>query len=82
VVALVVPIVWIGVQPDALLRRLDASMIELVRVMEARGADVASVNGGQSAASMAAEWAGRLSPRPGELEPAAGERVASAEAGR
>ena len=54
VVALLVPIFWIGVQPSSLLRRLDASVLELVRTMEARGTDVASVNGGQSAADMAA----------------------------
>ena len=42
VVVLLVPIFWIGVQPSSLLRRLDASVLELVRTMEARGADVAS----------------------------------------
>ncbi|HKJ25736.1 MAG TPA: NADH-quinone oxidoreductase subunit M, partial [Myxococcota bacterium] len=71
VVALLVPIFWIGVHPGTFLRRLDASVIELVRVMEARGADVAAANGGQSSASMAAEVARRLTP---------GERVASREA--
>jgi len=64
VVALIVPIVWIGVHPGTFLRRLDASVIELVRVMEARGADVAAVNGGQTSASMAAEVAARLAPGP------------------
>ena len=54
VVALLLPIFVIGIHPDPLLRRLDASVIELVRVMEDRGADVAAVNGGESAAEMAA----------------------------
>ncbi|MBW2444567.1 MAG: NADH-quinone oxidoreductase subunit M [Deltaproteobacteria bacterium] len=67
VVALIVPIVWIGVHPGTFLRRLDASVIELVRVMESRGADVASVNGGQTSASMAAEVAARLSPEQAQV---------------
>ncbi len=54
IVALLVPIFWIGIHPSTFLRRLDASVIELVRSMEARGADLASVNGGQTAEDMAA----------------------------
>jgi len=78
VVALIIPIVWIGVKPGTFLRRLDASVIELVRVMEARGADVASVNGGQSAASMAAEVAARnATGRAARLAAAAGREEAA-----
>jgi NADH-quinone oxidoreductase subunit M len=90
VVALVIPIVWIGVKPGTFLRRLDASVIELVRVMEARGADVAAANGGQTAEHMAAEVAARLASERGERVAArtpvgAGRpasRTAPAEAGR
>jgi NADH-quinone oxidoreductase subunit M len=63
VMALIVPIVWIGVAPGTFLRRLDASVIELVRVMEARGADVAAANGGQSSTAMAAAVAERTGGR-------------------
>jgi len=78
VVALIIPIVWIGVKPGTFLRRLDASVIELVRVMEARGADVASVNGGQSAASMAAAVAARNETgRAARLAAAAGREKAA-----
>ena len=69
VVALLVPIFWIGVHPSSLLRRLDASVLELVRTMEGRGADLASVNGGQTAAEMAAR---RLAPPPVPLASVAG----------
>ena len=79
VVALLVPIVWIGVHPGTLLRRLDASVIELVRVMEARGADVAAVNGGRTSQQMAAELAARRAPA-GPV--AAGGILASREADR
>jgi NADH-quinone oxidoreductase subunit M len=35
-VALIVPIFWIGIYPDTLLRRIEPSVIELLRVMEQR----------------------------------------------
>jgi NADH-quinone oxidoreductase subunit M len=53
--ALLVPIFWIGIHPGTFLRRLDASVIGLVRTMEARGADLAAANGGRTAADMAAD---------------------------
>jgi len=71
VAALIVPIVWIGVHPSTLLRRLDASVIELVRTMESRGADVAAVNGGETAAEMAART---LSPQVAAARPPGGAR--------
>ena len=40
--ALVVPIVWIGIYPDPFLRRIEPSVIELLRQMEERGALTAS----------------------------------------
>ena len=36
-VALVIPIIWIGVYPNPLLRRIEPSVIELIRLVEARG---------------------------------------------
>ncbi len=46
--ALVVPIVWIGIYPDPFLRRIEPSVIELLRQMEERGAltaaDLAAVS--------------------------------------
>jgi len=79
VVALLVPIAWIGVHPGTLLRRLDASVIELVRVMEVRGADLAAVNGGQTSAQMTADLAARGVPAGG---PAPGGAASSREASR
>jgi NADH-quinone oxidoreductase subunit M len=35
--ALVIPIIWIGVYPNPLLRRIEPSVIELIRQLEARG---------------------------------------------
>jgi NADH-quinone oxidoreductase subunit M len=35
-VALIVPIVWIGVYPDTFLRRIEPSVIELLRVVDVR----------------------------------------------
>jgi NADH-quinone oxidoreductase subunit M len=35
-VLILVPIFWIGIQPNALLRRLDAATLELLRTMESR----------------------------------------------
>jgi len=58
-VALLVPIFWIGIHPSPFLRRLDAAVIDLVRTMETRGADVAAANGGRTAEDMAR---GRLGP--------------------
>ena len=46
-VAMVLPIIWIGVYPNPLLRRIEPSVIELIRVVEARSgaakAEVASL---------------------------------------
>jgi NADH-quinone oxidoreductase subunit M len=39
-VAMVLPIIWIGVYPNPLLRRIEPSVIELIRVVEARTADL------------------------------------------
>ena len=44
--AIVVPIFWIGIYPDTFLRRLDASVLELMRTMERRAALVESPEGG------------------------------------
>jgi NADH-quinone oxidoreductase subunit M len=41
-VAVVLPIVWIGAYPDYLLRRLDASVIDVLRRVEAASAQAAS----------------------------------------
>ncbi len=35
--AMVIPIIWIGVYPNPLLRRIEPSVIELIRKLEARG---------------------------------------------
>jgi NADH-quinone oxidoreductase subunit M len=35
--AMVIPIIWIGVYPNPLLRRIEPSVIELIRQLEARG---------------------------------------------
>ena len=35
-VAFLVPIVWIGVNPDPVLRRLDSAVIDLLQTMESR----------------------------------------------
>jgi NADH-quinone oxidoreductase subunit M len=35
-VALVIPIIWIGIYPNPLLRRIEPSVIELIRLVEAR----------------------------------------------
>ena len=35
-VALIIPIIWIGVYPNALLRRIEPSVIELLRVVDVR----------------------------------------------
>jgi hypothetical protein len=34
---MVIPIIWIGVYPNPLLRRIEPSVIELIRRMETRG---------------------------------------------
>ena len=41
-VAFLVPIVWIGVHPDPVLRRLDSAVIDLLQTMESRAAEVSS----------------------------------------
>ena len=41
-VAIAIPIIWIGVHPDTFLRRIEPSVIELLRQMEERGALTAS----------------------------------------
>jgi NADH-quinone oxidoreductase subunit M len=41
-VALIVPIIWIGVHPDPVLRRLDSAVIDLLRTMERRGMELAA----------------------------------------
>ncbi len=38
--AMVIPIIWIGVYPNPLLRRIEPSVIELIRQLEARGGGV------------------------------------------
>ncbi|MFP8881376.1 MAG: NADH-quinone oxidoreductase subunit M [Myxococcota bacterium] len=55
-VAMVLPIIWIGVYPNPLLRRIEPSVIELIRIVEARS----------SAAE--AEVAGLAVPRPSSLQ--------------
>jgi NADH-quinone oxidoreductase subunit M len=44
-VAMLVPIVWLGVHPETALRRLHPSMVELLRVMEERSAASAASSG-------------------------------------
>ncbi len=46
--ALAIPMVWIGVYPASFLAPMNASVDQLLRTMEERGADVAAYNGGQS----------------------------------
>ncbi len=58
-VALCVPIFWIGIYPASFLRPMDAAVLELMRTMEQRGADLAAHNGGQSA--LVAGSSGRVS---------------------
>jgi NADH-quinone oxidoreductase subunit M len=41
-VALVIPMIWIGVYPASFLRPMDRSVTELIREMDRRGAEVAS----------------------------------------
>ena len=48
-VTILVPIFWIGIQPDPFLRRLDASVLELLRTMESRAGQVAAQPGGEAA---------------------------------
>jgi hypothetical protein len=43
-VAVLVPIFWIGVHPQTLLRRLDASVVEVLRRVEAGTARVAALD--------------------------------------
>ncbi len=45
---LVIPMVWIGVYPASFLTPMSASVDELLRTMEERGADISAHNGGQS----------------------------------
>jgi NADH-quinone oxidoreductase subunit M len=47
-VAISVPMIWIGVYPASFLRPMDRSVTELLRLLEERGADLATHNGGQS----------------------------------
>ncbi len=47
-VAVTVPMIWIGVYPATLLRPMDRSVTEVLRLLEERGADIAAHNGGQS----------------------------------
>jgi NADH-quinone oxidoreductase subunit M len=35
-VALIIPIIWIGVYPNVLLRRIEPSVVELLRVVDVR----------------------------------------------
>jgi NADH-quinone oxidoreductase subunit M len=46
--ALAIPMVWIGVYPASFLVPMNASVEQLLRTMEERGADIASYNGGHS----------------------------------
>ena len=47
-VALTIPMVWIGVYPASFLVPMNATVDQLLRTMEERGADIAAYNGGQS----------------------------------
>jgi NADH-quinone oxidoreductase subunit M len=51
--ALVIPIIWIGVYPNPLLRRIEPSVIELIRQIEVRSA-VADFEAGASTETEAA----------------------------
>ncbi|MDH3686421.1 MAG: NADH-quinone oxidoreductase subunit M [Myxococcales bacterium] len=48
-VAFLVPIVWIGVNPDPVLRRLDSAVIDLLQTMESRSEAVAVAPSGDPA---------------------------------
>jgi NADH-quinone oxidoreductase subunit M len=52
--AMLVPIFWIGIYPDPLLRRLDASVFEVLRRMEERTQQVSTLEGGEAAQRVAA----------------------------
>ncbi|MEN8183816.1 MAG: NADH-quinone oxidoreductase subunit M [Myxococcota bacterium] len=43
-VAILIPIFWIGIYPDTILRRLDASVLELMRTMDRRAAITAGAD--------------------------------------
>ncbi len=47
-IAITLPMIWIGVYPASFLRPMDRSVTELLRLMEEKGADIESHNGGQS----------------------------------
>ena len=62
-VVLAIPMIWIGVYPASFLVPMNASVEQLLRTMEERGADIAAYNGGHSslvriAAAEAAESIG------------------------
>ena len=50
-VILLIPIVWIGVHPETFLRRLHSPVLELLRVMESKTAQVAEPDTAASAAA-------------------------------
>ena len=63
-VAIVIPIVWIGVYPDPFLRRIEPSVIALLRTVEERAAIALAETG-----SEVAETSGGLTETPAEVEP-------------
>jgi NADH-quinone oxidoreductase subunit M len=71
-VAMVIPIFWIGIYPEPFLRRIEPSVIELLRQVEERGAVVATAveePAGEAAEEPAGE-AAEITAQPQEMEPA------------
>jgi NADH-quinone oxidoreductase subunit M len=59
-VAVLVPIVWIGVHPETFLRKLHPPVLELLRTMERKGAALTvSPSAEEQLAALAGEEAGR-----------------------
>jgi NADH-quinone oxidoreductase subunit M len=53
--ALVIPIIWIGVYPNPLLRRIEPSVIELIRQLEVRSEVAETESGSETEASVERE---------------------------
>lgn len=63
--AVTVPMVWIGVYPAPFLASMDRSVTGLLRVLEEKGADIASHNGGQSML-LGSSWTDHVAAEPEE----------------
>ncbi len=56
IAALLVPIVWIGVYPETLLKRLHPPVLELLRVMEERSLEVLPLEEGEASMQARMPW--------------------------